>query len=41
MQIPEIDPNEIIDFMNTDSMDFESLTLAQRIRHFETEGYVV
>ena len=41
MQIPEIDPNEIIDFMNTDSMDFGSLTLAQRIRHFETEGYVV
>ena len=41
MQIPEIDPNEIIDFMNTDSMDFGSLTLAQRIRHFEVEGYMM
>ena len=39
--IPEIDPNEIIDFMNIDQTDFESFTLAQQIHHFEVEGYVV
>ena len=39
--IPVIDPNEVIDFMNIDETDFRSFTLAQRIRHFEVEGYVV
>ena len=39
--IPRISPDEIIDFMNIDPTDFESFTLAQRIRHFEVEGYVM
>ena len=39
--IPKIHPDEVIDFMNIDSTDFGSFTLAQRIRHFEVEGYVV
>ncbi|MCZ6633918.1 MAG: phytanoyl-CoA dioxygenase family protein [bacterium] len=39
--IPEIDPNEVIDFMNVDQTDFGSFTLGQQIRHLEAEGYVV
>ena len=39
--IPKISPDEVIDFMNIDPTDFESFTLAQRIRHFEVEGYVM
>ena len=39
--IPKINPNEVIDFMNIDETDFSSFTMAQRIRHFEVEGYVV
>ena len=39
--IPEIHPDEVIDFMNIDETDFSSFTMAQRIRHFEVEGYVV
>ena len=39
--IPKIAPDEVIDFMNIDSTDFGSFTLAQRIRHFEVEGYVM
>ena len=39
--IPEIDPNEVIDFMNIDETDFSSFTMSQRVRHFEVEGYVV
>ena len=39
--IPEIHPDEVIDFMNIDKTDYSSFTMAQRIRHFEVEGYVV
>ena len=39
--IPKIDPDELIDFMNIDETDFGSFTMAQQIRHFEVEGYVV
>ncbi len=39
--IPKIDPEELIDFMNVDETDFSSLSLPQRIRHLEVEGYVV
>ena len=39
--IPEIHPDEVIDFMNIDPTDFGSFTMAQRIHHFEVEGYVV
>ena len=39
--IPKIAPDEVIDFMNIDSTDFGSFTLAQRICHFEVEGYVM
>ena len=33
--------NEKIDFMNIDETDFESMTLAEKKRHLEVEGYVV
>ena len=39
--IPKIDPDEVIDFMNIDETDYSSFTMAQRLRHFEVEGYVV
>ena len=39
--IPKIAPDEVIDFVNIDSTDFGSFTLAQRICHFEVEGYVM
>ena len=39
--IPEIAPEEIIDFMNIDRTDFGSFTRAQQVRHFEVEGYVM
>ena len=32
--IPEIHPDEVIDFMNIDETDFSSFTMAQQIRHF-------
>jgi len=38
---PRIDPDERIPFMNLDDTDFEGMTLPERIRHFEVEGYVV
>ncbi len=39
--IPAIDPDEEIHFMNVDPTDFGSMTLPEQIRHFEVEGYVV
>ena len=33
--------NERIDFMNIDETDFESMTLGEKKRHLEVEGYVV
>ena len=40
-QIPEIHPDEVIDFMTVDETDFSTFTRAQQIRHLEVEGYVV
>ena len=37
----QIDPAEEIGFMNIDETDFASLSLAQKVRHLEVEGYVV
>ena len=39
--VPEIDPNEVIDFMTVDTTDFGSFALADQIRHLEMEGFVV
>ena len=39
--IPEIHPDEVIDFMHVDQTDFDSFTRPQQIRHLEVEGYVV
>ena len=39
--IPEIHPDEVIDFMNVDPTDFGSFTRTEQIRHLEVEGYVV
>ncbi len=36
----KIEPEEEISFMHIDRTDFDSFTLAQRIRHLEVEGYV-
>ena len=36
-----IDPEEEIGFMKVDETDFSQLSLGERIRHFEVEGYVV
>ena len=33
--------NEKIGFMNIDETDFESMTLGEKKRHLEVEGYVV
>ena len=33
--------NEKIDFMNVDETDFESMSLGEKIRHLEVEGYTV
>lgn len=33
--------NEKIDFMNVDDTDFESMSLGEKIRHLEVEGYTV
>ena len=41
MQIPRIESDEVIGFMNVDTTDFGNLTLADQIRHFEVEGYVL
>lgn len=38
---PQIAPEEEIPFMRLDDTDFASLSLPERIRHFEVEGYVV
>ena len=38
---PQIDPDERIPFMNVDDTDFDGMLRAERIRHFEVEGYVV
>ncbi len=32
-QVPPIDPEEEIDFMNVDETDFSSMTRAEQIRH--------
>ena len=37
----KIEGHEEIPFMNIDETDFSELTLGQRIRHLEVEGYVV
>lgn len=37
----QIDPKEEIGFMNVDATDFGQLTLGQKIRHLEVEGYIV
>lgn len=39
--IPQIAPEELIDFMNLDSTDFGSMSRPVQIRHFEVEGYVI
>lgn len=38
---PRIDSDERIPFMNVDETDFSSMSRGERVRHFETEGYVV
>ncbi len=40
-QVPSIDPEEEIGFMNIDETNFTSMNRAQLIRHFEVEGYAV
>lgn len=40
-QVPFIDPEEEIGFMNIDETNFTSMNRAQLIRHFEVEGYAV
>ena len=40
-KVPAIDPEEEIDFMNIDEMDFGSLSRPEQIRHLEVEGYIV
>ncbi len=40
-QIPPIDPEELIPFINVDQTDFRSMSRPEQIRHFEVEGYVV
>lgn len=40
-KVPKIDPKELIPVMNVDETDFESMSRAQQLRHFEVEGYVV
>lgn len=40
-KIPQIDPDEVIGFMNVDETDFSSLSRGEQIRHLEVEGYVV
>ena len=39
--IPEIHPDEVIDFMTVDRTDFGSFSRAEQIRHLEVEGYIV
>jgi hypothetical protein len=41
METVKIDPEEEIGFMRVDETDFGSLTLSQRIRQLEVEGFVV
>ena len=38
--VPEIDPDEVIDFMTVDTTDFGAFALADQIRHLEVEGFV-
>jgi len=38
---PATDPHDEIGFMNVDRTDFQSMTLAERIRHLEVEGFAV
>lgn len=40
-QVPKIDPEEEIGFMNIDETDFSSMSRPEQIRHLEVEGYVV
>ena len=40
-QVPQIDPEEEIGFMNLDETDFTSMTRPEQIRYLEVEGYVV
>jgi ectoine hydroxylase-related dioxygenase (phytanoyl-CoA dioxygenase family) len=40
-EVPPIDPQEIIEFMNVDETDFSSMSRSDQIRNFEVEGYVV
>ena len=40
-QVPQIDPNEEIGFMNVDATDFASMSRASPIRDLEVEGYTV
>jgi hypothetical protein len=39
--VPPINPEEEIDFMNIDEIDFSSMSRAEQIRRLEVEGYVV
>jgi hypothetical protein len=40
-EVPQINPEEEIGFMNIDETDFSSMSRAEQIRYFEVEGYVV
>ena len=40
MAVPQISPDEEIDFMHIDETDFSSMSRAEQIRHLEVEGYV-
>jgi hypothetical protein len=40
-QVPPINPEEKIGFMNIDHTDFRGMQRSEQIRHFEVEGYVV
>src|SRR5205814_473203 len=39
--VPPINPEDEIPFMNIDTTDFSAMGRAEKIRHFEVEGYVV
>ena len=41
MDTSQIDPDEEIPFMKVDGTDFGTMTLGERMRHLEVEGYVI